>query len=258
MKAITELSLRQQFKKGIPESITLKSGQILTPSAAQFLKDKGVQWVLSGKNEPEAKGELKQASLDKNPPGYEPQERYISAGDGGRFTAKPEHMTQLKGKLLVPKDHPRIAFRGKLDSLQSQILLLQHTEKDNQTLFQDLGEVLAWTREILKSEVLDEELKKEMVLGLSDTQLRQQSHQPKKYFKCGHIFPTADMSRTMLELNRLRTEVRSVELSAIRAFTSEYRVERSDILQALNRMSSAVYIMMLRLESKVYSQRGNS
>ena len=38
---------------------------------------------------------------------------------------KPEEMTHLRGNRLVPKTHPRIRFRGQLDSLMAQVLELQ-------------------------------------------------------------------------------------------------------------------------------------
>ena len=40
------------------------------------------------------------------------QERYALLG-GGYLEEKPEHMTHLNAQVLVPKTHPRIAFRGK-------------------------------------------------------------------------------------------------------------------------------------------------
>lgn len=258
MKAITELFLRENFKKGIPGSITLEAGQILTPAASQFLNEKKVTLVSAGNvpKEPAAKVCTEPIELKEQPRGYESQTRYVSAGEGGMFTEKPEHMTQLKGKLLVSKIHPRIVFRGKMDSLQSDILLLQHREKGNKALAADLEEILLWSRNVLKAEVLEQELEQMPVLGLKDEELRAQSHNPKKYFKIGHILPSADMERTTLELNCLRTRVREAELSAITAFTREYQIERKDIIQALNRMSSAVYIMMLRVQAGGYTPGG--
>ena len=35
---------------------------------------------------------------------------------GGTVTEKPEHMTHLNSEVLVSKDHPRIVFRGKIDT----------------------------------------------------------------------------------------------------------------------------------------------
>ena len=44
---------------------------------------------------------------------------------GVKLAQKPEYMTHLRGNLLVFKDHPRIALRGKIDSLEAAIILLQ-------------------------------------------------------------------------------------------------------------------------------------
>ena len=49
-------------------------------------------------------------------------ERYIDAVTGEALAEKPEHMTQLCGNRLVSKTHPRIVFRGKLDSLIAKAL----------------------------------------------------------------------------------------------------------------------------------------
>ena len=45
--------------------------------------------------------------------------------NGGYLEEKPEHMTHLNGEILVPKSHPRILFRGKLDTLESELILCQ-------------------------------------------------------------------------------------------------------------------------------------
>ena len=42
---------------------------------------------------------------------------------GGFCQEKPEHMTHLNGEVLVPKTHPRIAFRGAMDMLEAELLL---------------------------------------------------------------------------------------------------------------------------------------
>ena len=48
-------------------------------------------------------------------------ERYRLLG-GGFTEEKPEHMTHLDGTTLVPKTHPRIVFRGKMDSLEARLI----------------------------------------------------------------------------------------------------------------------------------------
>ena len=51
-------------------------------------------------------------------------QRYRLLG-GGYVEEKPEHMTHLHSDLLVRKDHPRIVFRGKLDTLEAELILAQ-------------------------------------------------------------------------------------------------------------------------------------
>ena len=56
--------------------------------------------------------------------------RIVTAAVSQAINGKPEHMTHLRGEELVFKDHPRIAFRGAIDSLESEIILFQTlTEK---------------------------------------------------------------------------------------------------------------------------------
>ena len=56
---------------------------------------------------------------------------------------------------------------------------------------------------------------------------------------------------TMLHLNRLRTVVRQTELAAYEAFHDrDGLATRPDLLRALNRMSSLVWIMMIRLKKE--------
>ena len=52
-------------------------------------------------------------------------------------------------------------------------------------------------------------------------------------------------------MNRCRCVARNAELAAVRAFVDEEgNVTRGDILRALNRMSSMLYILMIRLKKE--------
>ena len=53
-------------------------------------------------------------------------------------------------------------------------------------------------------------------------------------------------SPAILQLNRLRTQIRETELAAAAAFGRD----REDILRALNRLSSLVYILMLQCKGE--------
>lgn len=163
---------------------------------------------------------------------------------GGFMEGKPEHMTHLNAQVLVPKTHPRIAFRGKLDSLEAELLLCG---KDCLHLEKDLGEVLELARRIIRCDVLEEPLPDGKLCGLTEEELRKRSHFPQDFYGQPHFMPGIKDSREVLRLNRLRCAVREAEISAAAAFiTPEGTASRPDILRAMNRMSSMVYILMIR------------
>ena len=221
-KVITEALLRKQFLNELPETFTLLGGQLLTPAAAQFLNDRKITVV-----------------KDKGVPGTD----YVAVEDGQKYPVKPEHMTHLIGRQLVPKDHPRIILRGLIDNFQAEVLLLQ--QQVNGTLSIQLQDLFTRAQAILKAEVTGVELEPCDFLGLSETEIRERSHTPQKYFGIGHLDLNAELSSEVLSLNRLRTLIRQVELAAVTAFTHDKTVERTDILRALNRLSSVIYVMML-------------
>ena len=163
---------------------------------------------------------------------------------GGFMEGKPEHMTHLNAQVLVPKTHPRIVFRGKLDSLEAELLLCA---QDFPGLQKELGEVLELARRIIRCDVLEEPLPEGKLCGLNEEELRKRSHFPQDYYGQPHFMPDVRDSREVLRLNRLRCAVREAELAASAAFiTPEGSAQRPDILRAMNRMSSMVYILMIR------------
>ena len=163
---------------------------------------------------------------------------------------KPEHMTHLNGSVLVPKTHPRITLRGKLDSLEALLLQTQllAQERGRPETAQSLGEVYSLAQRILGAEVKNEALGSFTLLGLDSAGLRAASHNPQVYAGLSHHpVPEPGMGALCLALNFLRTQVRETELAAAAAFCPECgEVERPDLLEALNRMSSAVYLLFLK------------
>lgn len=153
---------------------------------------------------------------------------------------KPEHMTHLNGDTLVDKTHPAIRFRGCIDALEAEILLCGLKIP---RLRPALQELLNLARQLIAADVLGEPVKETTLLGLSEQELRQHSHLPQKYYGKPHFMPEFEDGETVLQLNRLRTLIRSTELTAVAAHPT-----RTDIIQALNRMSSAVYILMIKLK----------
>lgn len=163
---------------------------------------------------------------------------------GGVLTEKPEHMTHLHGNILVEKSHPRIAFRGAVDALEARLLL---TQLACPVYGAELGEILDLARRLIRAEVLNEPLAEEKLCGLTQKELRERSHRPQNFYGVAHFMPDSSDGPVILELNLCRCAVRQTELSAARAFTDENGCcTRPDILKALNRMSSMVYLLMIR------------
>lgn len=169
--------------------------------------------------------------------------------NGAVLTKKPEHMTHLHGDVLVLKTHPRIRFRGAIDTLESELLWCQSTTKA--PFSNRIGEILSLARNLIRCEVLDEPVRQERLCGLTEAELRERSHRPQDFFSQPHFMPSAADGPTVLALNRCRTAVRAAELAAAQAFTDpEGNCTRTDILRALNRMSSMVYILMIQAKSE--------
>lgn len=165
---------------------------------------------------------------------------------------KPEHMTHLNKDRLVAKNHPRIVFRGKLDSLQSEILLLQ---KEPEAPIEALEDMLSLIRALMQAEVLDKPVPEVMIGAMNEAELHERSHQPQKYYGIGHFLPSHTDDIMILRLNRLRTLIRETELCCFNAFSEPNgRLSRSDILTALNRLSSACWVLCLERKGKEHGQ----
>ena len=174
------------------------------------------------------------------------QERWRLLG-GGYLEEKPEHMTHLNAQVLVPKTHPRIVFRGALDTLEAELILAQSALE--KPLSGELGEVLALARTIMRCDVLEEPLENGRLCGLTEEEQRSRSHRPQDYYDQPHFMPEAADGPAMARLNRARCAAREAELRAVAAFSDrEGNLTRTDIPRALNRMSSMLYILMIKLK----------
>ena len=203
----------------------LGKGDTLTPGAQDYLRRERI--------------EILPAELAR-------PEEYRLLG-GGILREKPEHMTHLHGDVLVLKTHPRIQFRGTIDTLEAELLLCQL----NCPKFRSqLQEILTLARKLIPYEVLDEAVESTTLCGLTEAEQRSRSHRPQDFYGQPHFLPEVTDGPVVLHLNRCRTAARSAELAAARAFTDENgNCTRTDILKALNRMSSMLYILMIQEKS---------
>ena len=153
MALLTEADVRRMSDNGTRGPVVVRRDQSLTPSARDWLKEHGIEVVY-----PQGKEGAPYRTVDGVP-----------------LTVKPEHMTHLKGNILVDKDHPRIAFRGCIDSLEAEILLAQQTcaGAGYPTLAQELEEVLAFVRRFIRFDVLDEPVGEIELCGYGPAELRE-------------------------------------------------------------------------------------
>jgi ethanolamine utilization cobalamin adenosyltransferase len=174
--------------------------------------------------------------------------RYRLLG-GGYAEEKPEHMTHLHGDVLVSKTHPRIAFRGAMDTLEAELILCT-LDADEKTA-KDLAEILAFTRVLLRCDVLNEPVPTGKLCGLTPEELRSHSHRPQDFYGQPHFMPSPSDGLCIARLNRCRCAAREAELRAVAAFSdADGNPTRPDILQAMNRLSSMLYILMIRCKAK--------
>ena len=204
----------------------LDSRDHLTPAAREWLRRDGVEIL----------------------PAAEAQVHRYTTLTGAVYEEKPEEMTHLKSDVLVDKTHPRIAFRGAVDTLEAELLLAAHlaVQEQEKRLAQDLGDPCpgAAAHPLRRTGRAGGNFH---LCGLSEGELRRRSHLPQQYYDQPHFMPEPTDSRLLLKLNRTRTMARQAELAACRAFRDgEGRCTRRDIVCALNRVSSTVYLLMIQ------------
>lgn len=255
MRAITEDALRTELRNTQPEVYYIPEGKILTPAAREYLQQRKIKIAKEGEQPKVSPAAPAAAPAAQMSTAAAPRPKYVDHVTGAFYMEKPEHMTQLCGNILVPKNHPRILFRGKLDSLQAQVVMAQVLimEGGMTKLVEDLDDILRVQREIMRCDVLDEEFHNETMIGLTHAELRERSHNPQKFFNIKYMtLPSYTMGKEYALLNQLRTAVRETEVAAAQAFQEGTRYTREDIIEELNRMSSALHIMMCMLLAGKY------
>ena len=216
MFILTDTELRARWFTEHKKTYMLPDGPvILTPAAKDFIKEHEITLIVNGPSPKEGE--------------------------------KPEDMTHLRGNILVHKSHPQIVFRGKLDSIEAKVFNLQVTAAEDgfTDLEGQLEEILDYVKAVLKAEVTDSPVQEMKLFGLDSDGLRYETHHVKEIYGFTHPTPDHHMGRVCMELNDLRAMVREGELAAASAFKDKEK-ERPDIIRAMNRLSSAVYILFLR------------
>jgi ethanolamine utilization cobalamin adenosyltransferase len=214
-------------------------GAFVTPDAREYLVSRGIEL----REDPKAPETMPVEPIPKRG-----KSTYVDAETGEFYAEKPEHMTHLRGNLLVPKTHRRIAFRGALDSLEADVLeaAVLAADQGEEEIKGGLGEILLCLRGVMSAEVKETPLEAPRLFGLSAGELREQTHDVKSAFGIAHPNPDYTMGPLAVRLNTLRTRVRGAELLAVKTFCPHSEYPRNDIILTLNRLSSAVYWLFCR------------
>lgn len=280
MKVITEAILRDELRARQPEYYEVPEGKIISPAAREYLNQRKIKIILPNNPNcryPAMRGEVLAEDINTVQPAATqeikvpqvvtpvpaapihldaPKGKYVDCDSGAYYSEKPEHLTQLHGNKLIGKDSPRILFRGKLDSMQGLVVLNQVFVQEaggSQRLLDDLNDILYILREIMRCDVMDQPMKNERMIGLTHEEIHDRSHNPMKYFSVKQmLLPEYSLGKIYALLNQLRTAVREVEVAAAQAFRVGNCYERKDIIETLNRLSSALHIMMCKYLAEEY------
>ena len=216
MALLTEEDVRRMSNQGTRGPVVVNRDQMLTPGARDYLREHRVEVVYP-------QGE--------------------AAGEGA--PSAPAKYRTLFGAALI-------------DALEAEILLTQQAAAGEGygALAGELEEVLGFVRRYIRFDVLDEPVGAIELCGYTPEQLREYSHYPEKHFGQPHFLACYTDGPALLAVNKLRTVVRQTELAAYAAFRdADGNVTRGDMILGLNRLSSLMWIFMIKLKAGRYERK---
>lgn len=252
---ITETQLRERFSLGHGTEIHLEVGSRLTPSAEGLLADRKISIkyldeegrVFLKSTEKSAADDLKKVNPLTSQDGWSLGSCMLC---NQTLESKPETLTHIDFHNLVSKNDPRLRFRGKLDSVIAQAVLIQTQMQQegfsHNQLLRFLSDVRSALGNVLKAEATGSEMVNISLGEMDEKAIHAISHNPLKYLGHDHLLPEVSQGVNVARLNVLRAQIREAELEAADIYiTRDFKVTRPDIMAGLNRLSSAVYVLML-------------
>lgn len=256
---ITETWLREHFSLAPGTEIHLPAEGQLTPAARTLIGERriGVKFIdaagrtyLEDTRSPHDAGDQAAARLKVHPLTSQASREAAACSLCGQEVAhKSEAMTHLDARQLVAKNHPRMHLRGKLDTVIAHAVWVQSelpaSGGDGKVALW-LADVRSCLGMVLRGEVTGETVPPVHMGELDAEAIHRLSHDPLRYFGHDHIVPDAAQGVTVARLNLLRALIREAELAAANVYIdANYQLTRPDILESLNRLSSAVYVLMM-------------
>lgn len=247
---ITEEYLRDKFGLAFGSEVHLPRGCRLTPSAQAVISERKIsiryvneQGEVFVSEDEDTNVSTKVHPLKTN--NQQPKNNCWACGSG--INSKPAFMTHLNDEVLVPKNHPRLALRGKIDiaiclCVEAQCMLSDQPK----FIVHAMTDIRSYLGQLLRAEVTGEPLGLPAFGDIDSEAIHKWSHNPLKYLGYDHMLPDVQFGLEVAKLNTLRATVRELELEASRLFIDlSMRLEREDIVAGLNRLSSAVYVVMI-------------
>lgn len=253
MSFITESELRELWQNGRGQLPPFPPGTRFSTAAQDFLKTNRVEVRFDATPTVQAN-----SNADWNKPGTFPVvltgPMPICSECGQPLHAKPEHLTQIDAGHFAPKTSPRLVFRGRVDSLNALVMLTASTARrcELPELAQQLDTLAAYCREIMSAEYNLRPVSSLTLLGKSEAELHEISHWPDKHLGIPHLVPGPHDHEMLHWLNVLRTQSREVEVVALQAFPADSFDPAgigAGLARALNRLSSAVYVLELYFQA---------
>lgn len=251
---VTEAWLRERVRRPEPGAVVvLPPGSRLSPAAADFV----AHWRL----------EVREGPPD-GPGGHTPAPGPAPAWDrpasfpvvrrehaprctacGQEVSDKPSGLTELNACHYAAKTHPRIVLRGRLDSLHALMLLAQGVAGGEYAeTAAALASLAAYCRELIGAEFAERPAAELTLDGYDAETVHRATHDPDGVLGVPHLTLAGDAPPVQLWLNLVRTQCRETEIAALQAFGNPHEPSGASICAALNRLSSAVYYLQLRLQ----------
>jgi ethanolamine utilization cobalamin adenosyltransferase len=149
----------------------------------------------------------------------------------------------------VPKTHPRMELRGKLDLLEGHLLDAQLTGHADgcRALVGELEDAVALTRRLVGAEVTGRPLGEWKLGGMDPDRIRWASHHTMELHGVPFMYPSVRHGPSVAKLYLARGMAREAERALCRALP-----DREDLLVALNRLSSYLYVLTCKLAGGRY------
>jgi ethanolamine utilization cobalamin adenosyltransferase len=262
MPIVTETELRTQL--GTPRRgarVVVPAQARFTPAAADLVRAWDLELVGTGRDRepaaPRATSVPAPPLAAEDRPAWDRPGRFPVVLEGDRPTCttcgtpvrdKPSHLTQVDATTFAPKTDARIRLRGRFDSLHALTLVTAARARADGwgALGDHLDTLAAYCRELLAAEYHGRPPGPVAVAGLDEATLHHASHHPEEAVGLPHLVPDAAHPEILHWLNLLRCQVREAEVLVLDAYPPGSSEVADALSRAVNRLSSAVYVLELR------------